>query len=118
MTSIKKFEVGDKVTVFGGTFHDGYRPLKTQIVNKVFKKYIVLDNKTKWNTDGRPYPQYEGYHRPTIKITTQEHLNEMRVFLLRNLIDHWTNKGMKEADLKTLESVYKIIKTKTGKTSS
>lgn len=65
------FAVGDKVAVVSSR---GYAPVQRKVA-RVMKRFVELDNGTKWSLSGEPYP-YVSYSPPRIEAWNQKHERE------------------------------------------
>jgi hypothetical protein len=103
MTESKPFAVGDIVCVTGG-----WTPSAPRNVIKVMKKYVVLDDKSKWTQWGAPYPRAH-YARERLVHDTPELREQYRRYLYRSKLDA----ALKDArlDAATLNAALLVLQT-------
>lgn len=97
---------GDWVTKFWGFRH---QPESLAKVKRVMQRFIELEDGSKWNLWGHPYPRNSSYNSPCIEVTTQAHRDEIRARRLRGVISDWAEKRMGSASLEELATVAAAI---------
>ena len=84
-----EWKAGQVVTVFNGFTHE---PSAIRKVARVMKRFVELDDGTKWDEFGHEYPYQRGsYHRPTIKPATDAHARN------RTAVDSHPERGRSHA---------------------
>ena len=81
MTEHRPFAVGDIVFVTGG-----WAPHPPRRVNKVLKRYVELDDGSKWTQRGDPYPR-ESYPRTQLEHSTPSLIEQYRRHLYRSKLE-------------------------------
>lgn len=97
---------GDHVTKFWG-----FTPAPESLskVKRVMQRFIELEDGSRWNRWGHPYPRTESYNAPYIERTTQAHRDEIRAKRLRRTIAEWAEKDMGKAPLEALVTIASAI---------
>ena len=92
----KPFEVGDKVAVVtrGAVAPDMYR------VARVMKRFVELDDGSRWNLQGGPYPATDWPHQ-RIAHWTDRHTRACRIAdairIARNIVERLRDNNLIEA---------------------
>lgn len=113
MYNLYNFKVGDLVVIH--VFH-GVQTTSIAKIDKVFKKYVVLTNGTKWNFYGNQYGGKTswGFYSRIEPVTEEEVIKFREKQALKNkqnkIIGHINNEwGNKEVSPELINSVYSIL---------
>jgi hypothetical protein len=103
-------KVGDTVTIFNHNEFRGLAPYKITTVKRTMKRFVELEDGSKWGLDGYSYPHSSGYWGPYIRLTTDEHRAKMQFNVLARKIHYWfSDTNLNKCSLEELQRIHAAL---------